>query len=146
MNALVDEKVDHTWTSCGAGFQLRRPVKDRVPVYYGDIGRDYVAPVMRWVNKYKPDVVIGHDGLLDCLLRSGLSVPGDIAFAHVSQPSYFAGLKLSGLNQNWFVAGAAAVDSVVAQLHRNERGVPEHPKTVMVEGHWVEGDSTPDKR
>ncbi|HSI85109.1 MAG TPA: LacI family DNA-binding transcriptional regulator [Candidatus Methylacidiphilales bacterium] len=146
MNALVDEKVDHAWTSCGAGFQLRRPVRDRVPVFYGELGQPYVESVMRWVRKYKPDVLIGHDGLLDSILRGGMRVPEDVSFAHVSQPSFFTGFRLSGLNQNWFVAGAAAVDSVVAQLHRNERGVPEHPKTVMVEGHWVEGDSTPDRK
>lgn len=32
--------------------------------------------------------------------------------------------------------GASAVDLVVAQLHRNERGVPEHPTSVLLEGEW----------
>ncbi|PTY02908.1 hypothetical protein DB346_07805 [Verrucomicrobia bacterium LW23] len=146
MNPVVDEKVDHSWTACAAGFQLRRPARDRVPVYYGEVGEGYEVPIMAWVRRHRPEVVIGHDGLLDCLLRSGMKVPDEVAFAHVSQPSHFAGLRLSGLNQNWPVAGAAAVDNVVAQLHRNERGVPKHPRTVMVEGEWVEGETTPGPR
>lgn len=33
---------------------------------------------------------------------------------------------------------ASAVDMVMAQLHRNERGVPEHPTTLLLEGVWSE--------
>jgi len=33
---------------------------------------------------------------------------------------------------------ASAVDMVMAQLHRNERGVPEHPTTLFLEGEWSE--------
>jgi LacI family transcriptional regulator len=33
---------------------------------------------------------------------------------------------------------ASAVDMVMAQLHRNERGVPEHPTTLLLEGVWWE--------
>lgn len=37
---------------------------------------------------------------------------------------------------------ASAVDMIVAQLHRNERGTPAHPTTVLLEGEWFElGDS-----
>jgi hypothetical protein len=30
------------------------------------------------------------------------------------------------------------VDLMVAQLHRNERGVPAHPPTLLLEGEWRE--------
>ena len=33
---------------------------------------------------------------------------------------------------------ASAVDLVVAQLHRNERGVPAHPTSLLLEGTWRE--------
>jgi hypothetical protein len=44
------------------------------------------------------------------------------------------------------MVGAAAVDTVVAQIHRNERGVPVFPKTVMIEGSWMDGETAPDIR
>jgi hypothetical protein len=36
------------------------------------------------------------------------------------------------------MVGASAVELVMAQLHRNERGVPRHPTSVMLEGEWEE--------
>jgi len=76
-------------------------------------------------------------------VKADLRIPQDIAFAHLSLPSIFSNRKLSGLDQNWGLAGAAAVDSVVAQIHRNERGIPDIPKTLMVEGRWIEGETAP---
>jgi hypothetical protein len=35
--------------------------------------------------------------------------------------------------------GAAAVDLVVEQLHGNSYGLPEIPKTVLIEGRWITG-------
>ena len=35
--------------------------------------------------------------------------------------------------------GAAAADFLVAMLHRNERGIPELPHTILVEGTWIDG-------
>ena len=37
--------------------------------------------------------------------------------------------------------GAAAVDLLVAQIHRNERGLPANPYTVQVQGVWRPGNS-----
>lgn len=140
MDRLVDDKVDHNWSSCAAGIHLRLSPKQRVPVFLNPLEPDALA---RWLKKYQPDAVIGHDGLLENIQKLGIRIPEDLAFAHVSMPSAFSRLKLSGLNQNWKVVGAAAADTVVAQIHRNERGVPSHPKTVMIEGSWIEGETAP---
>ena len=143
LDKSVDAKVDRTWSSCVAGYQLRWPAKERVPVLLGDL-----APksIRAWVSRHKPDVVVGIDGALDGLLKSGFRIPRDFSFAHLSLPSTpFLKLHLSGLDQNWRLAAAAAVDSVAAQIYRNERGIPAEPKTIMVEGFWVEGESAPDR-
>lgn len=142
LDKIVDEKVERTWSSCVAGYQLRWPAKERIPVILGPLSPEKIHA---WATRHKPDVVVGIDGAIDGLLKSGFRVPRDISFAHLSLPSTpFAKLNLSGLNQNWHLAATAAVDSVVAQIYRNERGVPTEPKTIMVEGFWVEGGSTPD--
>lgn len=139
IDRIVDDKVDRTFTSCVAGYQLRQPVADRVPVYLSDPDPKLLAS---WLKKYKPEVVVGHDGLFYWLQELNVRVPEDVAFAHVSLPSKIFP-NVSGLDQNWPSVGAAAVDSVVAQLYRNERGIPENPKTIMLEGSWVEGTTTP---
>lgn len=40
-------------------------------------------------------------------------------------------------NSKW--VGAARIDLIDAQLRRNERGVPQFPKTLLIQGHWVPG-------
>jgi LacI family transcriptional regulator len=43
---------------------------------------------------------------------------------------------LAGIDMRDDLVAAGAVDLVVAQLHRNERGVPAHPTTLLLEGEW----------
>ncbi len=140
LDCFVDDKVDRTWSSCMAGWQLRLASKDRVPIFLGEMKP---ARVTQWLKKSRPEVVIGLDSVLDALQKEGWRIPQEIAFAHLSLPSTFSKRKLSGLDQNWGLAGAAAVDSVVAQIHRNERGIPDFPKTLMVEGRWIDGETAP---
>jgi LacI family transcriptional regulator len=45
---------------------------------------------------------------------------------------------LSGVAVNFDRVAAAAVDLVVGQLRRNERGLPEEPCTLWLEGRWQE--------
>lgn len=139
IEAEVDDKVDRNWSSCMAGYHLRIPAKHRVPVLLSDLHSPALA---RWIDRYRPDVVIGHDGLHVHLKRLGLRAPQDISFACLS---VLPGNKHSfaGLDQNWRLVGAAAVESVVAQIYRNERGIPESPKTIMLEGFWVDGATAP---
>jgi hypothetical protein len=39
--------------------------------------------------------------------------------------------------------GAAALYLVVEQLHGNSFGIPQNPKTVLIEGRWVPGTTAP---
>ncbi|HSI82549.1 MAG: LacI family DNA-binding transcriptional regulator [Candidatus Methylacidiphilales bacterium] len=140
MDEWVDDKVDRTFTSCMAGYQVRLPASRRVPIHLRK-ALDPV-PLAAWMKKYKPDVIVGHDGLVYCLQQLGICVPGDVAVAHLGVPSAFDS-NVSGLDQSWTLAGASVVDAVVAQINRNERGIPARPQTIMLEGAWVEGKSTP---
>jgi hypothetical protein len=45
----------------------------------------------------------------------------------------------AGLNLEPRRLGAAAVEMVVAMLHRQEWGVPAYPQTITLEATWVEG-------
>jgi len=135
----VDDKVDRTFSSCMAGHQLRIPERDRVPPYFQSLDPKTLGA---WLKRYKPQVVIGHDGLVHNLDILGLSSPRDISVALLAAPLERSP-HLSGLNQNWSMVGAAAVDTVVAQIYRNEPGIPKLPQTVMLEGSWFEGTSTP---
>jgi LacI family transcriptional regulator len=47
----------------------------------------------------------------------------------------------AGLDLQPHVLGARAAELLVAQLQRNERGVPEWPTTTMIPARWVDGPS-----
>ena len=49
--------------------------------------------------------------------------------------------KLSGIDQDVEAVGAGAVEQVVAQLHRNERGVPAKRQTILIPGVWRDGET-----
>ncbi len=134
----VDDKVDRNWSSCLAGHQLRIPARERVPVLLAPLGK----ALLPWLKKHQPDVVVGHEGLHVHLRKMGVRIPEDVSFACLSATST-RNQNFAGLNQNWHMVGAAAVDSVVAQIYRNERGIPENPKTIMLEGSWVDGATAP---
>ena len=45
---------------------------------------------------------------------------------------------LPGMDMREDLIAASAVDLVLAQMHRNERGVPAHPTSLLLEGEWRE--------
>jgi hypothetical protein len=45
------------------------------------------------------------------------------------------------MRQNHADVGASAVEMVVAQIHRGERGIPTVPKLILTDGTWVPGPS-----
>ena len=45
------------------------------------------------------------------------------------------------MKKNALQIGVMAVDLLIDMLHRNERGVPQHPYLLMVQGSWVEGNT-----
>ncbi len=52
---------------------------------------------------------------------------------------------MAGVDQGHELAGAAAVDIVVEQLHHNEYGVPKTARGVFIEGTWRPGPSAPSR-
>ncbi|HLP25016.1 MAG TPA: hypothetical protein VK477_05015, partial [Acidobacteriota bacterium] len=103
------------------------------------------ALFVRWLQTYKPDAVIAgnvpirgwltHASKRDTA-RLGVTLLGE-RYQHSS---------LAGIDEHSERVGAAAVEIVVAQLHRNERGLPAFPQDVHVAGEWRPGSSLPTKR
>ena len=45
----------------------------------------------------------------------------------------------SGVDPGHEMVAANAVDLVIEQLLQNETGIPENPKELLFDGHWIEG-------
>jgi LacI family transcriptional regulator len=94
----------------------------------------------QWLEEVRPDAVIStHVEARDALVHLGWRVPEDVGFVHLGQDPN--GTETAGVDQRLELVAAAAVDLVIAQLTRNERGLPKTPKTLTISGVWRDGPS-----
>lgn len=70
------------------------------------------------------------------------SIPDRLGVITLHRAPFYDFLQLSGIDQQWEKVGAAAVDMLVSELNLNRTGLPDDPKTLFIEGRWVDGQTT----
>jgi LacI family transcriptional regulator len=138
MPVNFDERVNRSWLASLLLYQYELPPEDRVPPL---LETAFDLPGFpAWFRKHRPDVVLSpHLAAHGWLAKLGLRVPDDVGFVHLDRSA--AELPCAGIDQKPDQLGAVAVDLVVSDLQRNQRGIPASPKLVYLEGEWVDGDS-----
>lgn len=135
----TDTRVRHTWMAvqlwhnrCVAGTGAVLP----------HFCETFEKPAIeRWLKRARPDAIIAPTCRVLRIVRSlGYDVPGDVGFALTNHADRDE--PCSGLDQRPHLLGENAVDAVVAQINRNERGIPAVPLITSVEGVWVDGGTT----
>ncbi len=100
---------------------------------------------IQWYRRIQPDAILSIDGhALHFLRHNNVAVPDEVGYAVLDLQDESDGC--SGIDQNYKLIAAAAVDIVVEQLQNNESGIPTHPKAVLIEGDWVQGRTIAAKR
>ena len=132
----IEDNIDHRFS---AGFFAGRTTEvNSIPVL--DFHPGARAEFAKWIGKFRPDVIVcTHPEIRDWIEELGLKCPQDIGLVHLDLTPELEGW--SGMNQNNDVVGAFAVDLVIGQLHRNEVGIPDRPKCMMIESQWVRGST-----
>lgn len=93
---------------------------------------------VRWFRRNKPDVLVGLPWIFLEQVHKLIRVPEEAgAIIFDSEPGW------TQVRDQAEHIGSGAVDVVVAQIHRNETGVPPFPKTVSINSAWVEGRTLP---
>ncbi len=101
---------------------------------------DTLGSVSQWCQKNQLEVVISDNlDVKHALEKAGVSVPGDVDFATLNWLSDAP--EIAGIDQRPAQIGSAAMDMMIGAIQRGERGVPDVPQTVMVEGQWKPGAS-----
>lgn len=139
MGSHMDEKSDQHWSAAFIREQRNIALEDSIPLHLFDkfSYKDFSV----WLDRYKPDVliVVGDEVIPKSLKRYGLKVPEEIGLAALVQPEEAD--RISGISANHRGLGRAAVDFVVAMLNRQERGIPEHAQTLLIDNVWVERET-----
>lgn len=93
-----------------------------------------------WVGQIAPDAIIG-DGV-GVVREMRRYVPG-VPVERCAVLSWSRGVEFAGIDQGYDAIAAHAVDLVVTQLQRNERGLPNPPPMLLFPGRWTEPDAEP---
>jgi LacI family transcriptional regulator len=106
-----------------------------VPLVINGLNRE---SFLNWFNATKPDVVIcHHPEVLDWMKDSGCKIPETHGFCCLNVVS--AQLNASGLDLLPRLGGMRAMEALIAQLQRNEYGIPEIPSTLTYAAKWQDG-------
>lgn len=93
---------------------------------------------LRWFEHGNFDgLITGSKLTIGWLKEAGWRIPEEVGVVHYALNS--DDTLLSGMHHNFRLIGAAAVDQVIAQLNRSDRGIPMTPMRLMVDSRWIEG-------
>ncbi len=131
-----DERTQHRFSSAFRTFlDTHANIEPVPPLIAGERSR---AEFEAWFRRFNPDVVLGHfTELIDWMEGCGARLPETHGF--VSLNVLYQTRPCAGLDQQPVELGGRAVELLIAQLQRNERGVPEWPTTTTIPARWIEG-------
>jgi LacI family transcriptional regulator len=130
----MNERVEGKWLGAFHSCHQSLPKRDRVAPLL--VGKEDGDAIERWLRRDNPDAV---------LVAENLDWPGTSRSKHhaVTKP-FIAWLMRqdgsacnAGLDLREEQLGRVAVEMVVAQIHRNERGSPSIPHTVLIDAVWA---------
>lgn len=131
-----DERTQRRFSAAYRSFQESTPRIEIIPplVTPQQSKEEFAA----WFRQHQPDVVLGHfTEMIEWMESCGASVPATHGF--VSLNVLYKTRPCAGLDQQPRQLGARAVEQLIAQLQRNERGVPDWATTTTIPARWVEG-------
>jgi LacI family transcriptional regulator len=138
MHVNQDARVNHQWGAAFVWEQEQVPAAHRTSLFVvaeRDWNEENFA---KWFHDNQPEVILGYDpAILDWLKRLGRTVPDEVGFVHLWNPDRSG--QFAGLYHNPPAIGSAAVDFLVGMIHRNERGLPEAPQTLLLDAIWQGG-------
>jgi LacI family transcriptional regulator len=135
----VDGMVERRFS---AGFWAGQESLDgceRVPAFPFHHARE--VSFRAWYAQNRPDVIVCiHHEVKKWIAEMQIKVPEELGLAHLDRHQELP--DWSGMHQNNTLVGAAAIDMLVGQIHRNEVGLPEFPKASFIQSTWMDGPTT----
>ena len=131
-----DERTQNRFSSAFRTFQETQPGVEPVPMLL--VPQHSKKDFLAWFHRYRPDVVLSHfTDVIDWMEDCGVRVPETGGF--VSLNWLYRTRPCAGLDHQPKETGTRAVELLIAQLQRDERGVPKWATTTTVPARLVEG-------
>jgi len=135
LSEKMHERVEKSWTGAFLAEQQHWPKIDRLPPLL--LNTWDRTRFNKWHSQYQPDAVLLSEPVpaswMKELSGGGRRRPSPIVWLLVEgrQPG------VQGVDYRGNAIGAASVEMVVGQIHRNERGDPKIPNTLLLPGVWT---------
>ena len=139
-----DRECGHQGAAAYRHAEAMGSIAEPLPLH---VERGFGGPEFQgWVEKHRPEAIFAThpDAMIKALKALNLRIGLDIGVASMAATPGLG--EWAGINPHADKIDAAVVDLVVEQINRNERGTPEHPRIVLVEGSWVSGPTVRDVR
>jgi LacI family transcriptional regulator len=137
----IDERVNNHFLAAYYFRARHSPSSEQIPHFWSrtitqSIERDFNL----WFDRHRPDVIVSCNWeVLLWLLHRGIRVPEEVGFAMTTTAHPTA--ICSGIYDYPDRLGRMAVDHLVDMIQRGERGIPELPRRILVEGKWCDGQT-----
>lgn len=141
----LDAELGYAFTGGISTGLLDLALEDRLPIQHLGRTESHIPlyeydRIKQWILRNRPDSIISTDiehseQLVKELTAHNMHLP---LFSY----DWFPNQKVvGGIDFRQEHVGRAAVDVVVGQLHRGQKGLPEVQRNVQIEGFWVDGDT-----
>lgn len=137
------------WYAAHLNCQNRIPENERIPVlehpdapfgasYSPETEKEMQAAFQVWYSKWKPDALLAvtDEKIEHWLATIDKKIPQDVGLACLAKTP---DITSAGIDEMMEVVGATTVELVAAQIARNEFGLPDRQKIMLIEGRWAEG-------
>ncbi|MDP0496550.1 MAG: LacI family DNA-binding transcriptional regulator [Verrucomicrobiota bacterium JB024] len=95
-------------------------------------------PFIQWLTRHRPDAVIGMNHyMMGFIKEAGLKIPQDIGFALPHQIRVVDDIA-AHVDGHSHEVGRAALELVTGMIERNEKGIPQCPRTYTIDPTWRE--------
>lgn len=135
----VNVRTNYLYVAAFLAFQRYRPKIASIPPCHHSFATQSES-IAAWLKRHRPDVLLSVGDLRTEIANLGYAVPDDISFINLNLTE--SQQEISGIDPQMRLVGRASVDLVVALMHRNESGPPQHPRTTLVAGRWNVGTTT----
>ena len=132
----LDARLLYRWEAAFQVYQNHHDVFARLPpLLVPEITRSQFTT---WFQSTKPDVVLCHPAeAVEWMEACGAKVPRTHGFCCLNV--MVNTIPCAGLDLQPWLLGVRGVELLIAQIHRNEYGVPNIPSTTTIPAAWVDG-------
>jgi DNA-binding LacI/PurR family transcriptional regulator len=136
LNGHHDQRLLYRWEAAFQTYQNHHDAFTRLPpLIVPEIAREEFAG---WFHATKPDVVLCHRAeVIAWMEECGAGVPRTHGFCCLNEMMNV--IPCAGIDLQPRLLGTRGIELLIAQLHRNEYGVPDTPMTTTLPALWVDG-------